>query len=393
MRSRTATLILWMRADGQSQGERMIDMAKRANILDHVEKACRIEEIGTIIVVSNAKDMEQDLTGYPVVFEIEPDLDGASFGQKLTSVLRKFAVETALYVGGGSGVFMRIDEMARLAQTVLTWPDRLVVNNFYSTDFAAFGRSLNLKGLARCQQDNHLGWVLGRENQAKTWVLPSCLSTRFDIDTPADLMTLKVYPARGRHLSETVSRLPIDPSPLLRIMGVLVRRDGEAMITGRVPPEIAASFDEKTACHLRFYVEARGMETRGYQTESWSLLGACVEALGIAGFFQTLSAHTDAAIIDSRVFFRHLGLRPSRRDRFLSDLLRPREITDPSVRVFTEAAVDSPIPVVLGGHTLVSGGLYALVESAWDRVGESVSRDTEELPSREWIMSKGGAPP
>ena len=74
MRSPTATLILWMRADGHSEGERMIDMARRANILDHVEKACRVDDIGPIVVVSNSGDMEEDLTGYPVIFETEPNL-------------------------------------------------------------------------------------------------------------------------------------------------------------------------------------------------------------------------------------------------------------------------------------------------------------------------------
>jgi len=135
------------------------------------------------------------------------------------------------------------------------------------------------------------------------------------------------------------------------------------------------------------------METEGCETRSWSLPGAYLKALGIAGFFQSLSAQTDGAIIDSRVLFRHLGLSPSRRDRFLSDLLKPQEITDPAVRSFTETAVDSSIPIVLGGHTLVSGGLYALAESAWQRTDRSVSRDREKIPAGEWIISERGALP
>ena len=386
MRSPTATLILWMRADGHSEDERMVDMARRANVLDHVEKACRVDDIGPIVVVSNSGDMEEDLTGYPVIFETEPDLDQPFFGQKLQQILEKHAVETVLYVGGGSGVFMEIDEMARLARTALTWPDRLVVNNFYSTDFAAFGRSLSLRGLKRCERDNQIGWILGREEGTRTWVLPPCLSTRFDIDTPADLMILKAYPVQGRHLSEVVSRLPIDPSPLHGVMDMLVRRDREVLVAGRIPLDIAATFDRNTACHLRFCVEQRGMETRGYHRGSWTLLGVCLEELGIEGFFRTLSAHTDAVILDSRVLFRHLGLCPSRRDRFQSDLGKPGEIADASVRVFTEAAIDCPIPVVCGGHTLVSGGLYAIAESAWRRTGDRVRRGTEESPHEEWAM-------
>jgi len=262
MRSRTAALILWMRAEGHSEVERMIDMAKRANVLDHVEKACRIDDIAPILVVSNSEDMKEDLTGYPVIYETDPDLDNARFGQNLKLVLEKHTVETALYMGGGSGVFMEVDEMARLARAALAWPNRLVVNNFYSTDFAAFGRSLSLRGLRRCERDNQIGWTVGREDGARTWALPSCLSTRFDIDTPADLMILKTHPVRGRHLSEAVSRLHIDPSPLIGIMDMLVRRDREVTVAGRVPLEAAASFDRNTACHLRFCVEGPFRPTR-----------------------------------------------------------------------------------------------------------------------------------
>ena len=121
------------------------------------------------------------------------------------------------------------------------------------------------------------------------------------------------------------------------------------------------------------------METRKGEKDIWSLVGLCLEGLGTAHFFQILSTHGLTAVIDSRVLFNHLGLCPSRQDRFFSDLFRPEEIRDPSVRLFTEEALQSPIPLVLGGHSLVSGGLYALAESAWKRVRVPLKRDVEEL--------------
>ena len=69
---------------------------------------------------------------------------------------------------------------------------------------------------------------------------------------------------------------------------------------------------------------------------------------------------------------------PSAADRFYSDLRQPEKISDPWVRRFTEAAIEAPIPVVLGGHSLVSGGLYALVEAAWAR-GEDLARHVEPM--------------
>ena len=38
---------------------------------------------------------------------------------------------------------------------------------------------------------------------------------------------------------------------------------------------------------------------------------------------------------------------------------------DPVVRDLTAAARAAPIPVVLGGHSLVAGGIWALAEAAW----------------------------
>jgi hypothetical protein len=68
-------------------------------------------------------------------------------------------------------------------------------------------------------------------------------------------------------------------------------------------------------------------------------------------------------LLDTRVLFAHLGRTPSMADRFASDQLAPDEIVDPVVRDFTAAAAAAPIPVVLGGHALVSGGLWLLARS------------------------------
>jgi hypothetical protein len=79
----------------------------------------------------------------------------------------------------------------------------------------------------------------------------------------------------------------------------------------------------------------------------------------------------DGAFLDSRVILAHLGLRPSRADRFLSDLGRHEDVEDPFLRELTEGAARAAIPVALGGHSVVSGGLMALIEHAWrehDRV-------------------------
>ena len=100
-------------------------------------------------------------------------------------------------------------------------------------------------------------------------------------------------------------------------------------------------------------------------TGARSLLAYHLQAVGLARFFEELATLGDAAFIDTRVLLAHLGLRPSRADRFLSDLGRPDAIADPFLREFTQGAAAAAIPVLLGGHSLVSGGLMALIEAAW----------------------------
>jgi hypothetical protein len=51
-------------------------------------------------------------------------------------------------------------------------------------------------------------------------------------------------------------------------------------------------------------------------------------------------------------------------DQFASDLLRPATIADPWLRALTGSAIASDIPILLGGHTAVNGGLRLLAQRA-----------------------------
>lgn len=120
-----------------------------------------------------------------------------------------------------------------------------------------------------------------------------------------------------------------------------------------------------------------------------SLLGFLWEEVDPWRFFQALGELADLVLLDSRVLFAHLGRRPSAADRFRSDLLQPDKIQDPLVREFTAAAKEAPIPVILGGHSLVSGGLYALIELAWQ--GRELPRrigTLSDVPTRNALTRK-----
>jgi hypothetical protein len=95
-----------------------------------------------------------------------------------------------------------------------------------------------------------------------------------------------------------------------------------------------------------------------------SLLNEYLDLVGVEAFFQRLGALADAVLLDSRVILASRGLWPSDADRFHADLLLDAEINDPFLRALTGAARSAPVPVVMGGHSLVAGGLAALLEGA-----------------------------
>ena len=109
-------------------------------------------------------------------------------------------------------------------------------------------------------------------------------------------------------------------------------------------------------------MQAAGRDASG---EARSLLAFHVREVGAHRFFAELGELADAACIDTRPLLSHLGAAPSRADRFWSDLGCPERIEEPFLREFTEEARQAPIPVLLGGHSLVAGGVILLNEAAW----------------------------
>ena len=102
------------------------------------------------------------------------------------------------------------------------------------------------------------------------------------------------------------------------------------------------------------------------QRPTRSTLGLLLDHEGPGALGSIAAELADAAVIDSRVLIAHrIGPDeagwPRAEDRFASDLLLHERVEDPWLRELTRAAVDAPIPILLGGHTLVGPGLHILL--------------------------------
>jgi hypothetical protein len=251
----------------------------------------------------------------------------------------------------------------------------LVTNNLHSSDWVAFAPAADLAACSsRVPRDNALAWVLHREAGLLAEAWPPTAATRLDIDTPADLLVLAHHPACGPRLAAMLSELELDTSRLDRATEVLAAEGKHLLVAGRVSSSTWAALERETLCWVRLYAEERGMAASGRQASGSvrSLLAAYLEQVGLDGFFDTLQAWADAVFLDDRVLLAHRGTWPSAEDRYASDLGWVEEVRDPFLQAFTARAVASPVPIVLGGHSLVSGGLLALLELAKSEAGARV---------------------
>jgi hypothetical protein len=375
MRLETLPFLIMTGTSEGSEPERMVSRARRAITLDLVARALTVSSLGPIVVATNSTVLAQSLSDFPVDVDLDRPGEPFHFGQRLVGLIDRYAMDRCFYMGGGAGPLLPASVLASIAESMLSTERLLITNNFYSSDFAAFGPASILAEHSLPENDNELAWLLGEDIGLPIHELPRNGATQFDVDTPMDLLTLAVHPNVGSHTRACLDDLALDASALETTLPLMLDREAEILVAGRVSSATWRYMERETACRTRVISEERGMRASGRQGAGTvrSLMGYYLDAVGLERFFETLATMGQAVFLDNRVIMAHRGLWPSAADRFYSDLRQPGQIKDPFVRELTEAALSAPVPVIMGGHSLVAGGMYALIEAAWAR-GHDVPR-------------------
>lgn len=290
-------------------------------------------------------------------------------------------VDAIGYAGAGSLALLADAALDDLLSPVA---GEVVGNNRFSTDAFVVAGDLDraLSALEACGTDNAAVRALEaagfavRDLAAAPW-------SRFDVDTPLDLALLRLAATLpgGRRPSEAVSRflamaqLPGGRGlkvPQLDALGAVVRdRDAELLVAGRLPAATLAFLETETACRVRAFVEERGMRSARETGRPRSLLATLMERTSPAELVAELARLGDAVVLDTRVLMAARGNSadasawPPEEERFASDFGDHARIATPWLAELTRAAAEASVPVVLGGHALVSDGLRILVGSAW----------------------------
>jgi hypothetical protein len=388
-------ILLMAGKKNKSEPVKMVSRAIELSTKDTIEKFLKIKEkektIDKIILSTNSEVLINELKGKSIIIEPDKPQKKFHFGKKLKELINKYKIEKLFYMGGGSGVLLKIEDLKEIIKTILD-KDKIVnklnkdkisdknkifiTNNLYSTDFIAFSPASIINSIEPFNNDNEIAWILRNNFNFQDISLPINAATQLDIDTPIDLLTIKNHPALSKNVKNYIESLNINTTKIEEALKYFAIKDSNVIIVGRTNSTVWSFLENNTVCRVRLLAEERGMKASGRQKrgEVRSLLGFLIQEFGIKKFFEIINQIADAAFIDSRVILSHFKMWPSDNDRFYSDLLKPEKISDPFLREFTYEAINASIPIVLGGHSLVSGGLYALVESA---CGKSNKREKE----------------
>ncbi len=358
-------LVIFCGPVAPNEPERWVDLACRANTVDLIDRARRVPAIDPIVVVTPA-DPVWSAELAQLGAEVVPDAAGEPFhfGRALQSAVARLALPRFLYIGGGAGVLLTSEALAALVERALRLERGVLANNLYSADLLALAPASALTAIDPPPTDNDLAWRLAAAGLPLE-TLPATAATRLDLDAPNDVAVATLHPDCGPALRRLAASLPLPMDHLQRLLAELESPQGEVLVYGRLAAATWAQL-ERLPCQTRAFSEERGMRASGRlaRGEVYAWLGAFLECAGPRRFFHSLARACTAAILDTRVLFAHQRISPSPADRFNSDLLQPERIAQPAVRAFTQEALDAPLPILLGGQSLVSGGLLALAEAA-----------------------------
>jgi len=297
---------------------------------------------------------------------IETQPGGGPFGEHLRTIASAVAGSGIIVLGSGSLPLATATDR-RTFVAAAAGSGAALTNNRYSSDVVAIPPGVDLSALPALAADNAVPRWLA-EQGVPVRDLRGRWRLQVDLDSPIDVFLAGLARARDS--------APRDPAfarvgdAAARIRNRTEDPLAELLVAGRTSAATLRWLEQATASRTRALVEERGIRTAvPGQRPARSTVGLLIDRDGPERFGRLLAELADAALIDTRVLLAHrLGtdesVWPAAEDRFASDLLLPEQIADPWLRALTRAAAGAPIPVLLGGHTLVGPGLRLLLRAA-----------------------------
>lgn len=363
-------LIIFEGGPAASPPEQWLRQVREAIVLEHIEKALATGLFGGVVVCTERADLARRAAALGADVDLDPPGVPFHFGRRLQEVIQARRLHAVVAMGGGAAPLMSEEELGVIGRLFRARERFVAANNVFSADIVAFAPADVMLHIPPPPMDNSLALALHHDAGLPLVSLPRRLGFHFDVDTPSDMLVLGAHPGRGPRvrqlMNELVQQGAVDLTPVQAAKRTLMDPTKDVFIFGRLNGPLFSYLDEQARCRIRLLSEERGMKALGRDVrgEVRSLLGHLVDVAGAAGLVRMLETLCSTAFLDTRVLMAHARRAVSAADRFYSDLKMPAHVQDPWLRELTEAAAATDLPILLGGHGLVHGGIWALVDAA-----------------------------
>ena len=302
-----------------------------------------------------------------------------SFGDVLETYFKttnpKFVENPLVYFGAGSAPVIQDVDIADLV-SALDRAERNIcaANNIYSADYFGVNPGNIIEMLDPSPaSDNEIPKRLLEENSTEVVELARSSRSQFNIDVTADLVTLLLADAKGAKIQSFLQA----HSQLFRqaiqcqwsAAQHLTNKESQVLVYGRTSSRIWKYLETESASKIRIIGEERGLGTAPPGHHPYSTLGDLIESKGAETFFtRTLPLMCDAAFIDLIPVLAYLHPDTTQEDRHAAFLMDESGIEHSGLRTIIRSINTSPIPIAIGGHTLVGSGIELLNQRAWDSI-------------------------
>ncbi len=325
------------------------------------------------------------ITDQPVTIETDNWSDvmytnpDQTFGEVLETYFEatnsKLGESPLVYFGAGSAPLIQDVDIIDLASTLDRASQNIcAANNIYSADYFGVNPGNIIAILYPGPlSDNEIPKRLSEENRAEVVELARSSRSQFNIDVTADLATLLLADTKGTKLRSFLQT----HSQLLRqatqcqwsAAQHLTDKESQVLVYGRTSSRIWKYLETESASKIRIIAEERGLGTAPPEHRSYSTLGDLINSEGAETFFtKTLPLMCDAAFIDLIPILAYLHPDTTQEDRHAAFLMDESNIEHPGLQTIIHGINNSPIPIAIGGHTLVGSGIELLNQRVWDSV-------------------------
>ena len=341
-------------------------------IIFHPHAAPGAGPLEAAFATTRSQNANRQANGFSAVgaeVAILDDLDhDTPFGRHVREAVETLSPDGLILLGSGSIPLATAADRRAFVDAAAGPPGHALANNRFSADIVAVAGAARLADLPDVRADNGLPRWLAETAGFAVGDLHRRWRLQVDLDTILDAL-LVPWTDTDDNLSADGVTTTVVRSALAGVAAISRDARRELVVTGRASAGGLAWLERSTSSRTRALVEERGFRTRPEgQRPVRSTLGLLLDRDGPGALGAILAELGDAALVDTRVLLAHRfgadeAAWPGAEDRFASDLLLPDRVADPWLRDLTTAALGVPIPIVLGGHTLVGPGLrLALAE-------------------------------